>query len=230
MFFLFIFLIHLATSEASFCSSPEDETLYIYPSANNCSVYVACIDFEEYEFECIKAPLFIPWSEEPTCLEPCESVISTRKSTTRKSQTSELPRDHQLYPEQSARTIVCPPSGDTKATVMQSCTDYVTCHDGVGTVQTCPQGKEFSPSTYECVDKRNSDCQRQKLKGSQHIKCRYDKGGDPIYFQSDKCPEFKKCAYQEAWTVNCARYCHWNNEERTCEWADRFNCHLTNNQ
>lgn len=227
MFLLFIFLLHLATSEASFCSSPEDETLYIYPNANNCSVFIACIDYEEYEFECIQAPLFIPWSTEQVCLTPCESVSTTRKSTTRS--TYELPRDLNLYPESSARSIVCPPSGDTKAIVMQSCTDYLSCHDGVGTVKTCPSGQEFSPSTYDCVEKKNSDCQRNKMKGSQHIKCRYDKGKSS-YFQSTKCNEFKKCENQEAWTVNCARYCHWNNEEKTCEWADKFDCHLTNDK
>lgn len=214
-------------SEAAFCSSPDDDTLYIYPNAKNCSVFVACIDFEEYEFECVQAPIFIPASAAPVCIEPCESVTTTKKSTTVKS-SYELPRDQNLYPDQSARTIVCPPSGDTKATIMQSCKDYLTCHDGVGTVQTCPAGEEFSPSSFECVLKKNSDCQRQKLKGSQHMKCRYDKGVDPIYFQSAKCPEFKKCANKEAWSVNCARYCHWNDEDKTCEWADKFDCHLTN--
>lgn len=226
MFLVFVFLISLATSEATFCASPNEETLYIYTSPRNCTNFIACIDNEEYEFECLNAPIFYPEITEPLCVEACASVATTKKLSSKAL--SELPPDPLLYPNSPARTIVCPPTGETKAVVAQSCTEYISCKSGVGTKETCPAGQEFSPSHFECLEEKNSDCQTRKPKGSHHIKCRYDKGGDPIYFPSDNCPQFKKCANQLAWDVKCARYCHWNNELKTCAWADSFDCHLTN--
>jgi Chitin binding Peritrophin-A domain len=227
MFFAFVFLITLATSKATFCASPNEETLYIYTSPRNCTNFIACIDNEEYEFECLNAPVFYPQITEPLCVQACASVATTKKASSSKS-SSDLPLDPLLFPDSPARTIVCPPTGETKAVVAQSCSKYISCKNGVGTKEVCPDGQEFSPNNFECVLKTNSDCQKQKAKGTHHIKCRYDKGSDPIYFASEKCPEFKKCANQLAWDVKCARYCHWNNELKTCAWADSFNCHQTN--
>lgn len=219
-------MITLAASEAAYCASPDEETLYIYTSPKNCSNFIACIDNEEYEFECLDALLFYPEATEAKCVEACSSVDTTKKTPSKS--TSELPPDPLLFPDSSARTIICPPNGETKAVVTHSCTEFISCKDGVGTKQNCSSGEEFSPTQYSCVSKKNSDCQNQKQKGSHHIKCRYDKGDDAIYFPSDKCPEFKKCANLLAWNVKCARYCHWNNEQKTCDWANNFDCHLTN--
>lgn len=226
MFFVCILLTYfVAFGDAAFCSSPEENTLYISPSPTNCSNFVACIDFEEYEFDCIQAPLFIPWSAEAACITPC-SIESTTRKTIVKNNAEWVP-DPYLFPDTPARTVICPSTGKTMAAVPQSCSEYLSCDNGIGTKHKCDVGFEFSPSSYQCVEKKNSDCARSKLKGSQHSKCRYDKeGGPPVYFQSDICPEFKKCASQLAWQVKCARYCHWNNEEKSCEWADKFECHL----
>lgn len=226
MIFLFVFLVSLASSDAGFCSSSDDNTLYIYPSTRNCSNFIACIDFEEYEFDCIQAALFIPWSTETLCIESCASVSTTKKTSSKSS--TELPPDPLLFPNSPSRTIVCPPTGETKAVVPQSCTEYLSCSNGAGTKTTCPVGEEFSPTRYECVPKKNSDCHNQKLKGAHHSKCRFDKGTEPIYFRAHSCPVFKKCANQMAWEVKCARYCHWNDDKRTCDWADSFNCQLVN--
>lgn len=226
MFRIFIFLISLAASEATYCSSPEVDTLYIYPNEKNCSVFLACVAGEQYEFDCIEASMFLPWANDPLCIPDCDTESTTRKTVVKT--VTELPPDPALYPDSSSRTIICPPTGDTKAIVAQSCTEYISCSGGIGTKETCPEGQEFSPSRYSCIARKNSDCSRQKLKGSHHLKCRYDKGTDPIYFSSEYCPVFKKCANQLAWDVKCAQYCHWNNEQKTCDWADSFDCNLTN--
>jgi Chitin binding Peritrophin-A domain len=219
------FLSFISACAATFCSSNPD-TLTIYPSPNNCSTFKACIHNEESEFDCIQAPLFIPFSSETICMTPCAAVSKAKKAPSASS--SEWPEDKLLFPDSPARTIVCPPTGETVAVVVQSCDEYLICKGGVGTRTKCPEGQEFSPSRYECVVKRNSDCRKQKLKGSHHIKCRFDKGTDPILFSSDVCPRFKKCANQLSWEIECARYTHWNNEMQSCEWADKFDCHLTN--
>lgn len=226
MFFVLLVFIGLPISEATFCSSPEDDTLYIYPNSENCSHFSACIDSEEYDFECIQAPLFIPWTDKSVCFEPCEATTSTKKATPRTS--TVFPADEDLYPNITANTVVCPPSGESKAVVQQSCSHFLNCNDGKGTKHECPADHEFSPSSYECVAKEISDCPVQKQKGTHHIKCRYDKGGDSIYFSSETCPEFQTCANQMAWKIKCARDCHWNDEEKTCDWADRFDCDATN--
>lgn len=226
MFFFLLFLLSLTASEATYCAMPEDETLYIYPNQKNCSTFIACIGFEEYEFDCVKAPLFIPWSSESLCVEECASVETTKKITSKPNY--QLPPDPLLYPDTPARTLICPPQGKTNAVVAQSCSDFIECDNGIGTKTKCPDGEEFSPTKYKCVPKDNSDCSKQKEKGSFNIKCRYDKGGSPTYFQSDSCSEFKKCANQMAWNVKCAHYCHWNNERKTCDWAKNFDCRATN--
>jgi hypothetical protein len=225
MFFILVFLVCFAVSEATYCASSDVDTINIYPSPRNCSHFIACINSEEYEFECLKAPVFYP-GVESFCVEACAGGSTTKRAST-KNQT-EFPPDPILYPDSPSRTVICPPTGETKAVVAQSCTEYVSCHNGIGTKKTCKSGEEFSPTQFACLPKSKSDCPKQKLKGSFHIKCRYDKGGDPVYFSSEKCPEFKKCFSQQSWTVKCARYTHWNDEIKTCDWADSFDCHRTN--
>lgn len=221
MFILLIVLVSITASEATSCPMAEDDTLYIYPNQRNCSTFYACIGFREYEFDCIKAPLFIPWASEPLCLDACDSVETTKSSY-------QLPPDPLLYPDSPARTPVCPPQGRTQAVVAQSCTKYIECNSGIGTKTECPEGEEFSPSRYKCVPKDVSDCSKQKLRGALNNKCRNDRGGSPIYFQSESCAEFKKCANQMAYIVKCADHCNWNNERKTCDWAKSFDCHKTN--
>lgn len=228
MFLIFFLVAGFATSEATFCSSPEDDTLYIYPNAGNCSHFIACIDSEEYDFESIQAPLFLPWTDEPVYLEPCSDETSTKKTNMRSYNDNVFPPDADLYPNNTSTSVVCPPSGESKAVVQHSCSHYLSCHDGKGTKLECPENQEFSPTTYDCVSKEKSDCQVQKQKGAHHIKCRYDKGGDSIYFSSETCPEFQTCANQMAWKIKCARDCHWNDEDKTCDWADSFDCESTN--
>lgn len=224
---IFSFLISLATSEAGFCQIPSaSDTLNIYPSPRNCSNFVACLFNEEYEFDCLKASLFIPWTNDTLCVKPCPSVATTRRKSSKS--VSQLPPDPVLFPDTPSRTIVCPPNGVTKAVVPNSCIEYISCSDGEGTKLTCPAGEEFSPSRYECVPNKISDCPKQKLKATHHSKCRFARGTDLIYFKAGSCPVFKKCANQMAWDVKCARYCHWNDDQKTCDWADSFNCQLMN--
>lgn len=226
MYKILIIFIGLCASISAqnYCHSPQKDTLYIYPNPKNCSTYFACINSDEYEYECLQAPQFI-WTDEKVCMDRCSTVATTRRAST-KSSPSELPPDPILYPDTPARTIICPLKGSTKAIVAQSCTDYIECYAGVGTKKSCPSGQEFSPSRYECVPESSSDCSKQKPKGSHHIKCRYDKGAAPIYFPSDTCAEFKKCANQFAWEVKCAQNCNWNNDAKTCDWANNFPCNL----
>jgi Chitin binding Peritrophin-A domain len=226
MWFCLIFLTFFSFGNANYCTS-EPDTLAIYPSPNNCSTFIACVNGEESTFECVQAPQFIPGSESSICMTPCIGGSSASKKPSNK-ETTDLPPDPLLYPDTPSRTIVCPPSGETRAVISQSrCSEFLSCKNGVGTKEACPAGQEFSPSQYECVDKRNSDCSRHKQKGKYSQKCRYDKGGfEPIYFASSVCPEFKKCAVKLAWSVKCARYTHWNNDQKTCEWADKFICSL----
>lgn len=213
-----------ATSDATYCASSTDDTINIYPSPRNCSYFIACIDNEEYEYECLKAPIF---GMESKCVDSC-SIASTTKRKSSGKVAVELPPDPVLFPDSPARTIICPPTGESKAVVALSCTEYISCENGIGEKKKCKDGEEFSPSQFACVTKKNSDCSKNKPKGSYHIKCRYDKGGEPIYFASDKCPEFKKCANQKSWTVKCAQYTHWNDEIKVCDWANSFDCHHTN--
>lgn len=225
MFFILIFLVSFATSEATYCASSDEDTINIYPSPRNCSHFIACINNEEYDYECLSAPLFYP-GVESLCVDACAAVATTKRSSSKTSE--ELPPDNLLYPESPSRSVICPPTGETKAVVANSCTDYISCRKGVATKKSCKEGEEFSPTQFVCLPKNKSDCPRQKLKGSYHIKCRYDRGGDPVYFPSEKCPEFKKCTNQQAWNIKCARYAHWNDEIKSCDWADSFDCHLTN--
>lgn len=225
MILIFIFLISLATSEAGFCQIPStSETLSIYPSTRNCSTFVACLFNEEYEFNCLLASLFIPWTNDTLCVDPCPSVATTKKKSSKVA--SELSPDLLLFPDTPSRTIVCPPNGDTKAVVPNTCIEYISCSDGVGTKLACPVGEEFSPSRFECVPIKNSDCTKQKLKGTHQSKCRFARETDLIYFKGSSCPVFKKCANQLAWDVKCAKLCHWNDDQKTCDWADSFNCQL----
>jgi hypothetical protein len=220
-----MFFISLATSEATYCSQSDDESISIYPSPRNCSNFIACIDNEEYEYNCLYAPVFYPETES-RCLEDCASVSTTKKSSSKAS--TEFPPDSVLYPDSPSRSVICPPTGETKAVIAESCTQYISCSNGIATKETCSEGEEFSPTQFVCLPKKKSDCPKKKLKGSYHIKCRYDKGGDPIYFSSENCQEFKKCANQQSWKIKCAQYSHWNDEIKTCDWADSFDCHLTN--
>ena len=215
----------LATSEATFCSMSDDKTLFIYPSPKNCSVFHACIDNEEYEFSCLTASLFIPWATGPLCTEPCNVTATTRKVISKISK--DLPLDLLLYPNETAPTIVCPPTGDSIAIVMESCNEFMECYDGKGTKKSCPQGQEFNRAKYQCVDAKQSDCQKHKPQGRQDNKCRHDKGIVPIYMESDACDEFKKCANQLAWLVPCARDCFWDDEKETCDWTTKVQCSMT---
>lgn len=225
MFFLFIVLVSLATSEATFCSQSDEKTLFIYPSPKNCSVFHACIENEEYEFNCLKAPTFISWAAGPICSEPCHVTATTRKVLSKISK--KLPLDLDLYPNETGRTIVCPPTGQTMAIVMESCNEFMECNEGKGTKKTCPQGQEFSRENYQCIDAKQSDCQKHKPKGFQHNTCRHNRGSAPIYMEADSCGEFKKCANQLAWNVPCARDCFWNDDEDFCDWATNVECSMS---
>lgn len=225
MFFIFILFVSLATSEATYCASSDDETINIYPSPRNCSYFIACINNEEYEYECLNAPVFYPGIE-TRCIEACAAVSTTKK--THSKSTEEFPPDSILFPDTPVRSVICPPTGETLAAIPQSCTEYISCSSGIATKKTCGEGEEFSPSKFICLPKKKSDCPKQKMKPSYHIKCRYDKGEDPVYFPAENCAEFKKCANQQSWKIKCARYAHWNDELKTCDWADSFDCHLTN--
>lgn len=222
MFFLFIVLLSLATSDATFCSQSDDKTLYIYPSPKNCSVFHACIENEEYELNCLTASLFIPWATGPLFSTPCNLTTTTRKIISKISK--DLPLDLLLYPNETSSTIICPPTGDTIAVVMESCNEFMECHEGKGTKKTCPQGQEFSRGKYQCIDIKQSDCQQHKPRGFQHNKCRRDKGTAPIYMESESCADFKKCANQLAWSVPCARDCYWNDDAETCDWVSKVKC------
>lgn len=225
MIFTLVLFISLATSEATYCAGLDEDTVNIYTSPSNCSHFIACIDNEEYEYECLSAEVFYPGAES-LCVGACASKATTKKASSKPE--SDLPPDSLLYPDSPAKTIICPPSGETKAVIAQSCTEYISCKKGIGKKEACKDGEEFSPTQFHCVPSKLSDCPRKKLKGSHHIKCRYDKGGEPVYFSSEKCPEFKKCANQLSWNVKCAQYTHWNDELKNCDWADSFDCHLTN--
>lgn len=226
MFFALVLLTCLTMGEATFCSFDEEDTLYIYPSPRNCSNFLACINFEEYEFECIKAPYFIPWSKNAICVEDCPSEASTKKPQKAK-QLTEMPPDPALYPDEPAETIVCPQSGETKAAVYNSCSSYIDCNDGVGTKKNCSEGKEFSPKEYKCVEKSKSGCRKDKKGGSFHTKCRYQKPGDNILFPSESCHSFKKCANQLVFTIDCAGGCNYNRETERCDYEENFKCQLT---
>ncbi|CRL08527.1 CLUMA_CG021365, isoform A [Clunio marinus] len=228
MILIVLFLSYFSTSSATFCSSPDENTLYIYPSEYNCSTFIACINSEEFEFECIQAPRFIQWSEKAICMQSCLPVESTPKHT---EQTILIgfPADTILYPDIPARSIICPPLRKTKAIIPETCTSYLDCNDGIAIKTECPVGEQFSPTQYECVPEIESDCHHIRQQGLHHIKCRYDKGLIPLYFESDSCPVFKKCANKLAWEVECARDCHWDNDNKICDWADNFECNLLNN-
>lgn len=222
MFLLFVVLLSLATSDATFCSLSDDKTLFIYPSPNNCSVFHACIENEEYELSCLTASLFIPWATEPLCSTPCNHTATTRKIISKISK--DLPLDLLLYPNITMPTIVCPPTGDTIAIVMESCNEFMECIEGAGTKRSCPQGQEFSREKYKCVETKHSDCQKDKPYGFQNNKCRHDKGTVPIYMESESCDKFTKCANQLAWLVPCARDCYWNDDVETCDWSSNVKC------
>lgn len=215
----------ITISEAAFCSSPKDETLYIYPSPNNCSTFITCIDNEEYEFDCLLAPMFENTSD-TLCLNQCSTVGTTKKGSS-KTTTSSKDNDLELYPEIPARTIVCPPTGTTKACIPKSCTDYISCDNGIGTKTPCPIGTEFNPNKYECLPKKDSQCTVSTMKGIYNIKCRYDKGQVATYFASDACNKFKKCANQLAYEEKCANNCYWNDEDKMCDWAANTKCNIS---
>lgn len=224
MFFLFIVLLSLASSDATYCSQSDDKTLYIYPSANNCSKFHACIDNEQYDFTCLTAPSFITWAAGPLCTEKCNETATTRKINSKISK--DLPLDPLLYPNEPAPTIICPPTGNTIAVVMESCNEYMECSEGKGTKKSCDHGHEFSREKYKCVKAKDSECQKRKPQGWQHNRCRLDKGSVPIYMESDRCDEFKKCANHLAWAVPCARNCFWDSDKETCDWSGNVKCTL----
>ncbi|CAO1369801.1 unnamed protein product [Diamesa serratosioi] len=212
---LVIFMCGIITiSEAVFCSSPKDETLYIYPSPNNCSTFITCIDNEEYEFDCLLAPMFENKSE-ALCLNQCSTVGTTKKGSSKT--VSSKNNDFDLYPETSGRAIVCPLGGASLASIPSSCTDYISCYEGIGTRKTCPIGFEFYK--YECVPKQQSKCVVSPMKGTYHIKCRYDKGQVATYFASDSCDGFKKCTNQLAYEAKCAHGSFWDDENKICDWT-----------
>lgn len=226
MFFLLIFLISLATGNANYCS-PSPDTLRIYPSPKNCSTFIACIDKHEFEYDCISAPLFIQGSETPICVTPCEATVVTKRPASNKAP-SKIPKFDDYY-EDGALTPVCPFEGNSTAVIFNDCTHYLECVDGYGYVHECSTGQEFSPTLRRCVIKRNSDCSKLKPRPSQHNKCYRDRDyGPPIEFASEDCDRFKRCNGGEAWKVECAEYCHWNNDLKNCDWADNFDCHATN--
>jgi hypothetical protein len=208
-------------AQATYCSSPKSDTLYLYPNTNNCSSFIACINHEEYEFDCFQAPLF-GYPEKPLCPEKCAAQSTTRRTTKKsvKSKTIDL----SLYPDTPARSIVCPSKGKTVARIMESCTQYMTCQTGIATKVNCSEGQEFSPKKLKCVAQDESECYPSKHKGTHHTKCRYNLSNKKLYFSSDRCDYFRRCDGGLAYEEKCAENTYWNPDSKSCEWGGATKC------
>lgn len=203
-------------------STFADDTLYIYPSANNCSNFLVCLHHEEFEFSCLQAPLF-GYPETAVCTDPCKPKSSSKKSV-RKAVDQSRKIDLSLYPDEPGRSIVCPKKGKSVARILQSCQQYVSCENGIATKITCDDGKEFSPNRLKCVDASESECTVAKQKGVHHSKCRYNISKRKIYFSSDRCDYFRKCENGLAFEEKCAEHTFWDPDAESCGWGSPTKC------
>lgn len=202
---------------------PRDDTLYIYPIVNNCSVFIACHNNAEYEMNCLEASLFL-FSDERLCLEEC-SIEATTKRFSKKSY--DYATDHLIFPAEGlpAGTILCPPTGKVNATIPHDCQEYIECQNGIGTRKKCSNREEFSPIEYKCMSEYKSECIEKRTKGIPNSKCRFEKGSSStLLLSSKKCSEFEKCAHLMAWTIPCPQHCHFDIKSKICDWEDQVKC------
>jgi Chitin binding Peritrophin-A domain len=223
LIFLLIFTF-IRWSEGGYCATPRDDTLYTYPSVNNCSTFIVCIDNEEVEVSCMESTLF-PRSSEKVCVNPCP-VESTTKRAAGSKGTYEFSSDYSIFPEIGAPkyTTICPSTGETKAVIPNQCSEYIECNSGIGTRHKCEDGEDFSPLEYKCLPKEESDCKITKVRGSPNPKCRFEKENSAVVFASDTCSDFKKCAYLKAWTIKCAQNTLFDKEKKRCDWEEEVKC------
>ncbi|KAG5678698.1 hypothetical protein PVAND_008346 [Polypedilum vanderplanki] len=228
-----IFIITISTlivsTIAKFCTTSRDDTLYIYPSANNCSSFILCHHNEEIEMSCLQSSLFM-FTDERVCIDEC-SETSQMKTANAKTLQYNYNTDYLIFPAENEpiRTVICPSHGSTIAAIPQECNDYIECVDGIGTRKKCDIGSKFSPSLFHCEPEDESDCKvgsdnKKKMKGSYVRKCRTEKGNSALVFATDNCSEFKKCANLMAWTISCANGTSFSKESRTCEWENEVKC------
>lgn len=225
IFTFIVITIIIALSEADYCHMARDDTLYIYPkNDNNCSKYIACHHNEKYELSCLQASLFL-YSDERLCLEEChqEDIEKTSSRTSRNSY--DFASDYLIFPAEGvpAKTILCPPSGYTLASIPQVCNEYIECEDGFGSRRKCEDKMEFSPTKFQCEE--SSDCSTKKIKGTPHSKCRFEKStSSTLLVPSENCSEFKKCAHLMAWTITCAQNTNFNQATKFCDWEENVEC------
>lgn len=222
----------IVTTVTKYCTTQRDDTLYIYPSANNCSSFIVCYHNEEIEMSCLQSSLFM-FSEERVCLKECSAVNDAKmrsraETEVAKSTIYEYAKDYALFPaaNKPEYTIICPSRGITRAAIPQECREFIDCDDGVGTRRRCDIESKFSPSLYKCVPEDESDCEvgMERIKGSYVRECRSKKGNSALVFPSENCSGFLKCANHMAWTVTCAQNTSFSREKGSCEWNEEVKC------
>lgn len=233
MLIIFTFISTLIISaHAKRCAiASDDDTLYIYPSINNCSTFIVCYHNEEIEMNCLESSLFM-YTDERVCLESCATKrrIGSRKKFRGSKITYDFSSDYLLFPliDAPSPTILCPSYGTTKAAIPQNCDEYIECNDGIGMRRKCENGYKFSPTQYECLDVNLSDCViNKKLKGLYNSKCHRQTGISNLssfVFPSEKCSNFRKCANFLAWTIRCAKNTSFSKKIGSCEWNDEVEC------
>lgn len=103
--------------------------------------------------------------------------------------------DQDLFPKSPNRTVICPPKGKTVARILQSCTEYLSCNDGIGTRVKCPFHQEYSDYEKKCVSMKKADCEIQSPKIKKFVKCRYKPSDNkPLYLPSNNCDRFYRCS------------------------------------
>lgn len=213
----------IASSEAGYCKMSRDDTLYIYPSVNNCSVFIVCHHNEEYEMSCLEASLF-HFADQRLCLDECSIEATTRRAS---RNSYDYATDYALFPAAGApeKTALCPTVGETVAAIPHECREYIKCHDGIGTRNKCDNVMEFSPITHQCLPEDKSDCKVKKAKGIPNSKCRFEKGSSStLLLPTKKCSDFEKCSHLMAWTVSCPQHCHFDAKTKTCDWEEKVSC------
>jgi hypothetical protein len=221
-FFVILFFSLTPIALGRYCATPKDDTLYIYPSANNCSMFIVCLHNEEIEMSCLQASLFM-FTKKRVCMDECAIETTTRRM---KAKSYEFTLDYDVFPalDSPHRTILCPLKGSTRAFIPHTCDEYIECVDGVGSRMSCDNGTKFSPTKYDCVPDKESNCSMKKVKGSPNKKCRFEKGKASVVFPSEKCSEFKKCSNLMSWTIQCAQFTRFNKMTKSCEWENEVNC------
>ncbi len=213
----------ITSLEAGYCKMSRDDTLYVYPSENNCSVFIVCHHNEEYEMSCLEAPLFSD-IDERLCLEKCDNKATTRRVT---MNSYEYTTDYSIFPAdgEPAKTVLCPSEGEVLASIPHECHEYIECQDGIGTRQRCENGMEFSPIEHKCMPEENSNCVVKKSKGTPHSKCRFQRGSSSaLLLPSKKCSEFRKCSHLMAWTISCPHGTLFDVDAKICEWEENVQC------